>query len=144
MPELLPLARDQRQADADHLRILAIFHFVVAGLSLVGLGFLGLHYTMIHFLFAQPGMWKNQTAAGPPPAQIFAVFKWFYLVFGAIWVIGGLGNLYSGICLQKRTHRTFSLVMSAVNCVHFPFGTVLGVFTFVVLLRDSEREAYRA
>jgi len=38
----------------------------------------------------------------------------------------------------------FSLIIAGINCVQFPFGTVLGVFTFVVLLRDSVRELYEA
>jgi hypothetical protein len=31
MSELPPLPRDQRKIDADHLNLLAIFHFVGAG-----------------------------------------------------------------------------------------------------------------
>jgi hypothetical protein len=33
--------------DADHLKLLAVFHFVGAGLALVGIGFLLLHYTVM-------------------------------------------------------------------------------------------------
>ena len=35
MIELPPLPRDQRKIDADHLNLLAIFHFVGAGLALL-------------------------------------------------------------------------------------------------------------
>ena len=43
MTELPPLLRDQRKIDTDHLRLLAVFHFVIAGLAIVGIGFLVLH-----------------------------------------------------------------------------------------------------
>ena len=142
MAELPPLMRDQRKADADHLRLLAIFHFVVAGLAILGLGFLFLHYAVMHTLIASPEMWKDQKGAGPPPEQFFAIFKWFYLFFATVLVTGGLGNLISGLFIRKKKNRIFSLVVAGINCVQFPFGTVLGVFTFVVLLRDSVREIY--
>jgi hypothetical protein len=34
------------------------------------------------------------------------------------------------------------MIMAGVNCAWFPFGTVLGVFTFIVLLRTSVRAMY--
>jgi hypothetical protein len=143
MTDLPPLLRDQRKADADHLRLLAIFHFIVAGLAVVGLGFLALHYAFMHALLNNPELWKNQKE-GPPPEQFFAIFKWFYLVFGVLLVIGGIGNLLSGLFLRKKINRTFSLIVAGINCIHIPLGTVLGVFTFIVLLRDSVRELYEA
>jgi hypothetical protein len=36
LPPLAPLPRDQRKIDADHLKLLAIFHFVGAGLAVWG------------------------------------------------------------------------------------------------------------
>ena len=38
----------------------------------------------------------------------------------------------------------FSLVVAGLNCMGFPFATVLGVFTFLVLLRESVVELYEA
>jgi hypothetical protein len=143
MNGLPPLHKDQRKIDADHLKLLSIFHFVGAGLALLGLLFLLAHYAVMHTLLANPKMWENQKQS-PPPAELFAIFKWIYLV-GAIWFIGsGILNLISGLCLRARKHRTFSLVVAGINCVHIPLGTVLGVFTIIVLLRDSVREWYEA
>ena len=142
MNELPPLLRDQRRVDMDHLRMLAIFHFVIAGLALIGLGFLGLHYLLMHTIMTNPEMWQNQKGGGPPPEQFFAMFKWMYLFFGALLVVGGVGNLLSGLFLRQQIHRVFSLIVAGINCVQVPFGTVLGVFTFIVLLRDSVREIY--
>ncbi len=66
-------------------------------------------------------------------------------LIGAAWFVGsGAVNVVSGWCLWKRKSRTFSLVVAAFNCVHMPIGTVLGVFTIVVLVRDSVRELYEA
>ena len=145
MNELPPLTRDQRKIDANHLNLLAIFHFVGAGLSLIGIAFLLAHYTFMHAIFTNPEIWKDQKQPMPmPPEQIFAMMKWFYLA-GAVWFVSsGVLNLISGLCLRARKGRTFSLVVSGLNCLHLPLGTVLGVFTIVVLIRDSVRELYEA
>jgi hypothetical protein len=136
--------RDQRKADADHLRLLSIFHFVAAGFAVLGLCFLAVHYLFFHAFLANPDLWMNQKNAVPPPRELFALFRWFYVGFG-IWLASSLVlNVASGWCIGRRRLRTFSLVVAAVNCIHVPLGTVLGVFTFIVLLRPSVLEAYEA
>jgi hypothetical protein len=138
---LPPIPRDQRKIDADHLNLLAIFHFVGAGLAVLGILFLVGHYALMHAVFTNPKFMENQKG-GPPPVQLFAILKWFYLA-GAVWfVTSGVLNLISGLCLRARKGRTFSQVVAGVNCLHIPLGTVLGVFTIVVLSRDSVREVY--
>jgi Na+-driven multidrug efflux pump len=142
--ELPPLIRDQRKADADHLRLLSIFHFVGACLAVLGLGFLAIHYLIFHAFLSNPDMWKNQKGGMPPPKEFFAMFKWFYVVFAAWFVISAVLNVLSGIFIGRRKYRTFSLVVAIINCIHIPLGTVLGVFTIIVLLRPSVLEAYEA
>ena len=143
MIELPPIPRDQRKIDADHLNLLSIFHFVGAGLALLALLFLLAHFALFHALLSDPKMWngKNQV---PPPPQFLAVLKWFYLIFGAWFVASGILNVLSGFFLRARQHRTFSLVVAGLNCIHIPIGTVLGVFTIIVLIRESVRELYEA
>lgn len=144
MNDLPPLPRDQRKIDANHLKLLAIFHFVGAGLAVLGILFLLLHYTVMHSVFTNADLWKNQKQPLPPPDQLFAAMKWFYLA-GAVWFLSScVLNLISGLCLLARKGRTFSLVVAGINCLHLPFGTVLGVFTIVVLSRDSVRELFAA
>ena len=144
MTELPPLIRDQRAADADHMRILAIFHFVFAALAVLGIGFLGLHYLFFHSIMDNPDMWKIRKGGGPPPREFFLIFRWFYIVFGAGLILCAGANLLSGLFIRARKNRTFSLVVAGLNCIQVPFGTVLGVFTFFVLLRPSVEETYRA
>jgi hypothetical protein len=142
MTELEPTLEHRRKVDADHLKLLAIFHFVGAGLAALGMLFLFAHYSFMHLFFANPKMWEGQKG-GPPPAEFFAIFQWFYVAFGLWFFVSLTLNLVSAFCLRARKHRTFSLVVAGINCVHMPLGTVLGVFTMIVLLRDSVREAYQ-
>src|SRR6185436_1806110 len=51
--------QDQQRRDREHIKLLAIFHFVFAGLALVGIGFLCVHYAIMHTVFSNPEMWKS-------------------------------------------------------------------------------------
>jgi hypothetical protein len=143
MNALPPPLRDPRKTDADHLKLLALFHFLLAGFALLGIGFLLLHYTLMSSIMLNPKMFEGQKG-GPPPQEFFALFQWFYLAFGVLLVIGILGNLLSALWINARRYRMFSLVVAAINCFQFPLGTALGVFTILVLMRESVRDLYEA
>jgi hypothetical protein len=144
MTEPAPMMRDQRVVDADHLRLISIFHFVGAGFAVLGIGFLGLHYLFLHAVLSNQDVWRNQRGAMPHPEQFFAIFKWFYVVFGVLFLMSAVANLLSGLFILRRKYRAFSLVVACLNLIHIPLGTILGVFTLVVLLRPSVREVYEA
>lgn len=136
--------------DAEHLRTLAICHYVVAGLSVFGIGFLLLHYSFMKMFFANPKLWEEQSKAMEKsgavmpfnPAELLQIFQWFYLIAGVWIVVSGVLTFMSGRCLHRRTHRTFSIVIAGLNCLHFPFGTALGIFTLIVLTKDSVFQLY--
>ena len=44
--------------------------------------------------------------------------------------------------LKKRQKRTFSFVIACICCMNIPLGTALGVFTLVVLSRQSVKAIY--
>lgn len=130
--------------DAGHLKLLAIFHFIFAGLGLLGYLFLGLHYAFMNMMFNNPEMWKGKDGkeGRPPPPEMFMFFKIFYIVFAIFLTVGILMNLLSGLFLRKRKNRLFSMIVAGIDCLQMPLGTILGVFTLVVLNRDSVAEAY--
>jgi hypothetical protein len=137
-----PLTADecQRVIDKEHLKLLSIFHFIVAALALCALCFLFIHYMVMSRLFSNPEMWKS--TQNPPPKDFFKIFIWFYFFFGTIFLAAGFCNLLSGFFLLKKKHRGFSLVVACLNCLQIPFGTILGVFTIMALSRDSVRKLY--
>jgi len=132
-----------RKADVDHLNLLSILHFVGAGFALLGVLFLLMHFSIFYTVFNNPKLWENEKQ-GPPPAELFDIFKWFYLVLAIWFITSGILSVLSGLFLRARKHRMFSMVVAGIICVHAPLGTALGVFTIIVLLRDSVRELYEA
>lgn len=132
--------------DADNLRLLAVFHYVVAGLAVPFIGFLVMHYTIMRFFFTQmEAQHRAQPPKDVPPFnadEFFGVFQWFYIFGGLVLLAGGILTFISGRCIAKRTHRTFSLIVAGLSCLHFPFGMILGIFTLVVLTKESVARLY--
>lgn len=138
-PEL-PLGTLSKR-DADHIALLAIFHFVFGALALLGIGFLALHFAIMRTVFSHSDIWKGKSGMSPP-TFLWDIMFWLYIFLGAALVVGGTANIVSGFCLHRRRNRVLSFVVAALNCVHIPFGTVLGCFTIWVLQRDTVRQAY--
>jgi hypothetical protein len=135
---------DTQKKDTEQMTLLVVFHFVFAVICLAGIGFLFLHYSIFHQFFANPDMWKGQKNAPPKElVEFFKYFVWFYVVMGGLILIDLVLNVASAFCLMNRKGRMFSMVVAGLNCVQVPFGTALGVFTIVVLTRDSVRRMFR-
>jgi len=141
MPEHPSQHRDQRKVDLDHIKLLAIFHFIGACLGFIGVAFIALHYVMMQVMISDPGFW-SQAPQATPPAEFFEIFKWFYALMGFWFLVRIVLNIISGICMLKQKARFFSLIVAGINCIHVPIGTTLGVFTIIVLVRDSVVDIY--
>jgi hypothetical protein len=146
LPPSIPTSPEQQHIqDAEHLRLLTIFHYVVGGLTALFFSFGLIHFFIGLTLILNPGVFTDGAAGragNPPPAffgYLFAGIGAFVVLFG--WTVGGL-TAYSGRCIKQRRKRLFSLVMAGFNCLIFPFGTALGVFTFIVLQRPSVAALY--
>lgn len=136
-----PVLRDQ---DAEHLRLLSIFHYVTAGLGVFGMCFMGFHYHMMNTIILRASHAAKSGKSGLPPEDFFEIFKWFYLAFGVAALIGTVLNVLAAGFLARRRNRTFCLITGGLNCLHMPIGTLLGVFTIIVLNRDSVRAKFAA
>lgn len=142
MPEGPPVVIDRTQLDAEHLRLLVIFHYIYAGLAAASLLFLGLHAALMYTVFHITDL-KGRTPPVTPFGPLTQVLAFFYVVIGAFIVCKAVGNFLSARFLRGRRHRTFSLIVAGINCLGIPLGTILGVFTLIVLLRPSVRTLYR-
>lgn len=76
-----------------------------------------------------------------------AAFGWFFIVFASIFILVGWTfsacNFYAGRFLKERRKHTFCFVMSCINCASVPFGTVVGIFGIIILMRDSVKNIFQ-
>jgi hypothetical protein len=127
---------EERQAivDTEHLRLLPVLFWVLAGIdifiSLYGLIYVGLGGMMVFVPW-------DEAASDAPPEFI----GWYFLALGLgfmVFFAGGGGlKLLAGLWMRRRTHRTAILVAAALSCLDWPFGIMLAVFAFIVMLRPS-------
>ena len=134
---------DSDTRDRDHLTMLAIGHFILAGLVLLGIGGLFLHYTIMQTVFRNPALFQGQNAPPMAPESILHMMVGFYVFAGALMVLASGLNLASGFFILRRKFRIYSIVIGALDCFMIPLGTVLGVFTILVLSRDSVQGCYQ-
>jgi hypothetical protein len=126
--------------DEEHLKLLSIFHYVVGGLAgLVSL-FPVIHLVVGLFFVFAPGKLEGQ--GGPPPTA----FGWLFVMMAAAFIVAGFViaglMVMTGRFLAKRRHYLFCLVIAGVECLFMPFGTALGIFTIIVLVRDSVKQLF--
>lgn len=70
----------------------------------------------------------------------------FLILFAGTWILLGTAMavclFLAGRYLSEPSHYTFCLVTAGVACTFMPLGTVLGVFSLLVLLRPSVRARF--
>jgi hypothetical protein len=125
--------------DEEHLQLLAIFHYVVAGLAAL-FSFFPLLYTTVGGIF----IFAARHGTAKPGEELPPEFLgWIFAVIGSVLFLIGIAMaiciLMAGRSLALRKRYSFALVMACIECLFVPFGTILGVFTIVVLSRESVR-----
>lgn len=127
-------------SDVSHLKVLSIVWYVWAGLSLLG-GCCGLFYIVMGIGGMAAGG-QGQMGEGPPPEAggVFAAMGGCVLVFS---LLGAVLAYLVGRNLSERRGWMYCVVIAIITCVvNIPLGTVLGIFTLVVLFRESVKQAF--
>ena len=128
--------------DRQHLKLLSIFHYVLGGI----IAFLSLFF-LIHFfmginIITSSELFPMEWSGEPPPKEfgyLFAAIGGTALVLGEALAIA---VIFSGRFLRRHKNYWFSFVIACLLCLSVPLGTILGVFTIIVLSRPSVKELY--
>jgi hypothetical protein len=123
--------------DGEHLRLLSILYYIWGGLAACGSCFTIIYAVVMGAVFTAAG----QTANGPPPWLGGVLFVILSIVFVLVFALAAL-TIWTGFNLSRRRHYVLCMVVAAINCLSFPLGTALGVFTIVVLGRPSVKPLF--
>jgi hypothetical protein len=135
-----------RQAiiDEEHLKLLSISYLVSAGVAAL-FSLFGLLYVFMGVMmttsFTEASKKANQS---PPPVFIGWVFGIIGLVIFLLLITIAILKFRTARCIKRRGSRTFCMVVAAISCLEIPYGTLLGVFTFLVLGRNSVESLFEA
>ena len=128
--------------DQEHLKLLSVFHYVVGGITALFSLFPIFHLIFGLVMILAPAKFGSQGEAPP------AFMGWFFVILAGVFIATGLTIaamiIAAGRFLARRTRYMFCMVVAGVECLFMPFGTVLGVFTIIVLMRESVKQAFLA
>jgi hypothetical protein len=126
--------------DEQHLKLLSIFHYIVGGIIALFSLFPIFHLIFGIVMIVSPNTFESG-GEGPP-----AFIGWLFALIGGTIIIVGLVFaalvIMSGRFLSLRKHYTYCFVVACIQCLFVPFGTVLGVFTIIVLMRESAKQLF--
>jgi uncharacterized membrane protein YhaH (DUF805 family) len=136
------MTEENRQSiiDEEHLNILSIGYLVSAGVSAF-FALFGLLYVFIGIMMSTALTRLPSSATNPvqPPPPVFV--GWIFAVFGLVFFLSAAAmaaaRFRAAWCLKHRKWRVFCMVVAGIGCLEFPYGTALGIFSFIVLGRDS-------
>lgn len=126
--------------DEEHLKVISIFHYVVAGFTAF-FALFPLIYIILGLCMAlAPGQFGGPGQAPPPGIGLaFIVMGGVMMAFG--WAFAAL-IFATGRFLARRKHHTFCLVVACIECLFVPFGTILGIFSIIILMREQVKQLF--
>jgi hypothetical protein len=126
--------------DAEHLHLLTIFHYVLAAICAV-IALLPLAYLIFGLAMMGGGLFRDK------PGELPAAFAGCFVAgFGGLFlgslVADAVALYLAGKFMKERRRHTYCVVVAAISCAFQPIGTVLGVFTLVVLFRPAVKAMF--
>ena len=127
--------------DEEHLNILSICYYAMAGITALFSCFPIFHLAFGIFFILAPEEFAEPNGEAPPEfiGYLFAFIGGSIILFG--WSLA-LGMLYAGRNIAQRKNWTYCVVVGAVSCMFMPLGTLLGVFTLIVLNRPAVKDRF--
>lgn len=133
---------EQRIINAEHLRLLRIGYFISAGTT----GFFacfGMLYALMGVFVTTMLKHATYTAGQRPPPEFMG---WFFGAVGlGMTVFFGTGTLLklrAARCIRLRTSHGFCVAIAVISCLEIPYGTALGILSFMVLSRPAVKSEF--
>ena len=153
----LPDPAFQARQDEEHLRLLSLFYYVMAGIIgvtgllflfhiFMGLAIVGGTMGPTSGVAVAPNTFPGAPPTGfptasPHPNTMPPSFGWLFVVMGAFALLASEVTAFlsflAGRALAKREKKMLIQVVAGLLCLNVPLGTALGVFTFIVLGRPT-------
>jgi hypothetical protein len=118
-----------------HVKVLGVLYILVSALELLAALFLMLAVGAASGIVATTAEPQDAAIALPIIGISGTALVMFLLLLSAPGLITGIGLLKF-----RPWSRILGIALSAINLIHIPFGTLLGIYGLWVLLnRESER-----
>jgi hypothetical protein len=139
-------SRVQEAIDREHLKLLSVGYWIsgamTAFFSLMGLMYMFMGVVMHGAFSAMAASAKN--ADQVPPPELAWIFGFIGFAMFAFLITLASFKFRAAWCLKRRRSRTFCMVVAGITCIGIPYGTLLGVYSFIVLGRPSVQKLFDA
>ncbi len=131
----------ERLLDAEYLRLLRIGYLIGGGISAFATLF-GVFYVVLGAILASAMHGPGRGGGGPPPAFMGLLF--IMIGLGIVVIAGILATLkfLTARALRLRRARVLCFITAGLSCLSIPYGTALGILTFMVLGRPGVRSLF--
>ena len=127
--------------DIHYLNLVTIFHLVIGGLaglfSCLPLVNLSMGLSMLSGI---PKMIVQETYS--PFAILPIMFTILPIIIVTVGWMFAIAVALNGYYITNRKWLTYCMVMSGIETIFVPFGTVLGVFTLILLSKPHVRSLF--
>lgn len=127
------------------LKILSIFQYII-GWILVLISSIPLLYIFIGALMVLAGFAPGRDQPEPEQALPFFVVGSIFLALGGVACLIGLIIAFCVLScarrLKKRRKYNYCLTIAVIECIFFPFGTIIGVSTIMMLANHDVKESF--
>lgn len=120
--------------DEEQLHLLSVFHYVLAGICAL--------FSLFPLIYFGMGLAMMAGMGGAKPGELAPLLGGCFMAgMGGLFLVFAVGYALSLFLaarfLAQRRRHTYCVVVAAISCCFTPLGTVLGVFTLIVLFRPS-------
>lgn len=129
---------------AHDLRLLSIGYYIQAGIAAFYTLMLLGYSAFLSTLLVNLGRISQQTNQQPIPAAVLSILSIVLAVIIGIACAYTACLFIAGFWLRRLRNLLFIQIIAALNCLAIPYGTVLGIFTFMVLQRPSTKQLFSA
>ena len=133
----------QQIIDEEQLRLLSFFHYVSGAVTIAFSSMFIFHLIFFGYMTSNPELFNNDDVVYAKEAM--QIMQIFVAVFGTFVILGisyGICEIVSGVFIKQRKYRLFSMIVAIPRIIFIPYGTILSVFTFILLDRDSIKLLY--
>lgn len=128
------------EKNLENLRILGAFYYVVACFAAMIALIPMIHLAIGSILLIVSSFNPKEMFPLGLVGGVFVAVAAFLILLGATF---GTCLFFAGRFLRQTRHYYYCLVMGGVACVFFPWGTILGVFTLILLSKPEVKELFK-
>lgn len=122
----------RRLIDDEHLRLLRLGYIVSGCTNVLWVFFPLMYVAMGLFILFLP-----EAGGGRPPREVGIIFAAIGSVFSLSMAVLTILKFLTARAIGRRSSRVLCFITAAIICLALPYGTLLGVATFMVLQRPS-------